>query len=236
MSHRHVMAFIGSGVADNCTFLVLERITSTLSQSLESAKMGWFASRAAKKQWSLRRVLLIAEQLTQAMVYIHEEAYRGHALLHRDLKPDNIGFADDGRLLLFDFGLAKLLPLQSTDDANPVEMTGKTGSARYMAPEVALSRPYNTKADVHSFALIVYEMAAHEKPFSGMDLEMLYTDVIYGGRRPRMPKQWPGGFRDLLKDCWHPEASRRPTFREVLERLQQLLVQSGDGSDRLGKR
>ena len=61
-------------------------------------------------------------------------------------------------MLLFDFGLAKLIPRAAGPDDAPVEMTGKTGSARYMAPEVALSRPYNEKADVHSFAMILYQV------------------------------------------------------------------------------
>jgi len=229
MNHTNVLRCVGSGVADDCTFLVMERLDSTLAQSLAKSD----ASRGAafmrlrptsgKKanQWPLDRVLKIAEQLARAMVYIHDEAYPDHHLLHRDLKPDNVGFAADGRVVLFDFGLAKLIPRVEKDN-EPTAMTGKTGSARYMAPEVALSKPYDGKADVHSFAMILYQMAAHEKPFSGMDLEMLYTQVIYGGQRPKIPKQWPDGLRNLLKACWHPDPQLRPNFDEVVQRLVQL--------------
>ena len=66
------------------------------------------------------------------------------------------------------------------------------------------------------------QMAAHEKPFCGMDLEMLYTDVVYGGQRPKIPKQWPDGLRSLLKACWHPDPQARPEFAEVLQRLEEL--------------
>eukprot|EP00966_Prymnesium_polylepis_P113891 2632356-Prymnesium_polylepis.2 len=158
-------------------------------------------------------------------------------------------------------------------------MTGKTGSARYMAPEVALSLPYNEKADVrrtprgtcasmhlrhpalhsglrappcarclslkcgldnlvvrscdcqvHSFAMILYQLLSHEKPFSGMDLEMLYTDVIYGGQRPKVPRQWPASMRDLLRDCWHPDPDCRPPFCAVLRRIERALAESGEGA------
>ena len=59
--------------------------------------------------------------------------------MHRDLKPDNIGFsATDGRLVLFDFGLAKLVPRMegTVSGTAPQPMTGGVGSPRYMAPEV----------------------------------------------------------------------------------------------------
>jgi len=210
---------------------VLERLESTLGQSLTQS--GRSLSQAvlgrARKQWPITRSLSIAAQLARAMVYIHEKAYPEHLLMHRDLKPDNVGFAADGRVLLFDFGLAKLVP-RGGRDAHAVEMTGKTGSARYMAPEVALSLPYNEKADVHSFAMILYQLLSHEKPFSGMDLEMLYTDVIYGGQRPKVPRQWPASMRDLLRDCWHPDPDCRPPFCAVLRRIERALAESGEGA------
>lgn len=62
-----------------------------------------------------------------------------------------IGFTLDGTVKLLDFGLARVV-----DDASPYsndkyEMSGETGSLRYMSPEVADCRPYNHKADVYSF-------------------------------------------------------------------------------------
>ena len=47
-------------------------------------------------------------------------------------------------------------------------MTGNTGSLRYMAPEVALKKPYNEKADVYSFAIMLWQMARDKVPFKGM--------------------------------------------------------------------
>jgi len=224
MSHENVMPLIGSGIVDDCTFLVMERLASTLSQSLSVTSKSFFSGRTNRKQWPVDRALQTARQIACAMVYAHDQAFPEHELLHRDLKPDNIGFGSDGRVILIDFGLAKLVP-RTSSDRYPVEMTGKTGSARYMAPEVALSMPYNSKADVHSFAMILYQMAAHEKPFSGMDLEMLYTDVIYGGQRPKIPRQWPPSLRDLLRDCWHPNPDKRPPFRAIVQRIDQALAE-----------
>jgi len=63
-----------------------------------------------------------------------------------DLKPDNIGFAADGTIKLLDFGLATVVRQRSQLD-EMYEMTGFTGSLRYMSPEVAERRPYSERVD-----------------------------------------------------------------------------------------
>lgn len=60
--------------------------------------------------------------------------------MHRDLKPDNIGFDFDGRAKLMDFGLAKIIERKQRCGSLKYRMTGETGSPRYMPPEVATSQ------------------------------------------------------------------------------------------------
>jgi serine/threonine protein kinase len=103
---------------------------------------------------------------------LHDEADAANVLLHRDLKPDNVGFLADGSLQLFDFGLATSVPRQKGPPAAECgegggglgagavlpryRMTGHTGSVRYMAPEVATDLPYNQAVDTYSFAMILW--------------------------------------------------------------------------------
>lgn len=145
-------------------------------------------------------------------------------MVHRDLKPDNIGFADDGRLVLLDFGLAKLIPHPSIVDYTPVQMTGNTGSARYMAPEVCLSMPYNGKADVYSFAIVLYEVASLETPYDNFTMQQHFVHVVRGGHRPRLHKDWPEALQSLLRDCWLAEPERRPSFSKLRGRCSNCLV------------
>lgn len=56
-------------------------------------------------------------------------------VVHRDVKPDNIGFSSEGDLKLLDLGLSKVVSKSEMDNA-AYNMTGETGSVRYMAPEV----------------------------------------------------------------------------------------------------
>jgi serine/threonine protein kinase len=83
------------------------------------------------------------------------------------LKPDNVGFTSDGELKLFDFGLVTCVRSRVNSNA-AYEMTGYTGSLRYMAPEVALRLPYTEKVDVYSFAIMVWQMARDRVPFKGI--------------------------------------------------------------------
>jgi serine/threonine protein kinase len=55
-------------------------------------------------------------------------------VLHRDLKPDNIGFTLDGKVKLIDFGLARMLENANPTSDDKYDMSGETGSLRYMAP------------------------------------------------------------------------------------------------------
>ena len=138
------------------------------------------------------RTLRVARELALALDYCHSQSFPGCRVLHRDLKPNNIGFMPDGRLALFDFGLAKLWRLADGDDGSESRpLTGNTGSLRYMAPEVAMSRPYSHRAEVFAYATIVWQMLALQRPFSDCDVDGFYKRVCQRGERPKLPASTP---------------------------------------------
>ena len=126
-------------------------------------------------------------------------------MLHRDIKPNNIGFLPDGRLVLFDFGLAKLWRIDG-DDTQTRRLTGQTGSLRYMAPEVALSQPYNHKAEVFSFATCLWQMCSHEVPYNDCDVESFMERVRRHAPRPAVAESTDRSAADspprTLGDLW----------------------------------
>jgi len=134
--------------------------------------------------------------------------------------------------VLFDFGLAARWQLESAEEggnqltvvdepARP--LTGQTGSTRYMSPEVALSQPYSCQAEVFSFATILWQMAAHERPFRGMSVAEFEERVARGGERPPIPTRWPSPLKSLLRECWRTDAQARPHMGEVVRRLEACL-------------
>lgn len=146
--------------------------------------------------------LRCAEALAEALRYLHDEADSERVIMHRDLKPDNVGFLADGTLQLIDFGLVTSTPRPSADSSSVLpryEMTGHTGSLRYMAPEVALEKPYNHSVDTYSFAIIVWEMLARKKPFTGLGREAFHALVAVGGERPPIDKRTHPDLASLLQ-------------------------------------
>ncbi|CAM9636717.1 unnamed protein product, partial [Hapterophycus canaliculatus] len=174
------------------------------------------------------QLLKCARQLAAALRHLHEEAIPGRMVVHRDVKPDNIGFSAEGDLKLLDLGLSKVVSKSEMDNA-AYNMTGGTGSARYMAPEVAESRPYNEKVDVYSFGIVLWEMSTLKKPFEGMGRDQFFSKVIRGSHRPPINKKWPTSWSNLMQSCWAEDPTKRPSFAKVGDLLQGMLQ---DGIDR----
>mmetsp|Transcript_27046 Transcript_27046/g.64980 ORF Transcript_27046/g.64980 Transcript_27046/m.64980 type:complete len:199 (+) Transcript_27046:1-597(+) len=173
-------------------------------------------------------VLKCARSLADALAYCHGRAVPNVMVLHRDLKPDNVGFTLDGTVKLIDFGLARIVE-NATVSNEVYEMSGETGSLRYMAPEVADSKPYNQKADVYSFGIILWELVALKKPYDGMNREEFYYRVVHGGERPVVNKKWPEDLTELMKSCWDAEVVQRPNFSDVVEILDSMVAGEKDG-------
>ena len=139
-----------------------------------------------------------------------------------DLKPDNVGFTVDGELKLFDFGLCTCVR-QREKSCFGYEMTGNTGSLRYMAPEVALRQTYSEKVDVYSFGIMLWQMATDTIPFKGLSRDDFMKTVVRGGDRPPIRFLWPSSFKMLLKSCWAADSRLRPSFESVLLSLEKML-------------
>lgn len=236
LCHNNIVGLVGAGLTSKgVRFVVLERLDGgTLTQMLgydtrirDRRRRFW-----RKKQFSYLEVLKCARSVADAMAYCHGEAIPGSMCLHRDLKPDNIGFTLDGTVKILDFGLARIVENSSPETDEVYHMSGETGSLRYMAPEVADALPYNHKADVYSFGIIFWELNAYKKPFDGMNREIFYARVVHGGERPPINKKWPEELSRLMTSCWSSDIEERPTFSEIVAKLDELMLKEKGGGDK----
>ena len=141
--------------------------------------------------------------------------------------------ACDNSLNATDFGLAKeLKDKEKVDDEIPLyKMSGETGSMRYMAPEIHLSKPYNLTADCHSFAMMLWEMMSMQKPFEQYSVKLFKDKVVKENFRPKCEDSWPAGITELLKKSWDVDIRKRPTSAEVYEELRKEIARVRDGGD-----
>jgi serine/threonine protein kinase len=136
-------------------------------------------------------------------------------------KPDNIGFDAEDTLKIFDFGLAKELKEDEHDGHGLYRMTGFTGAIRYMAPEVGLRKPYNLKADVYSWSMLMWYIMALEPPMGMYTPNMFIDRVFRKGYRPAVKAKWPEKLGELMKACWSESIDERPSFQTIMMTLRK---------------
>jgi serine/threonine protein kinase len=92
-----------------------------------------------------------------------------------------------------------------------------------MAPEVQISGKYNTKVDVYSFAIVLWEMLSQKKAFSSYSDRDLRIKVWQGGERPPMSASWPKSLQDLLQCSWTESVEKRWNMTRVMQELTVIL-------------
>lgn len=241
LHHPNAVQFLGACTKQQPYLIV----TELMSCSLASAFTMVFAL-------TVRRQVEVALEFARAMAYMHS---RQPVIIHRDLKPANIMVGGssfmlsethtllnwNGTIKVADFGLSKSLPkmgIPATASAEHLEgtyrLTGETGSYRYMAPEVFLHEPYNSKVDVYSFAMICYQLFEGRLPYEGVDPIQAARNAAMHRMRPTLVPLQPSpvkevreALRKLVEQCWDHDPNQRPAFDDIAAQLEALLEKCG---------
>eukprot|EP00986_Skeletonema_menzelii_P005997 scaffold2266_cov150-Skeletonema_menzelii.AAC.3 len=244
LSHPHILSLRGHANSDPLEsryFVILDRLVSTLDHKLKiwrkdvGINMGtWMGpcwGYCCSRSHVLHRIWLerfgVARDIASAIDYLHQQD-----IVYRDLKPDNIGFNIDGQLKLFDFGLAKRVTSADMLENDLYNLTGNTGSLRYMAPEVALNKPYSLSVDAYSFGVLFWQICALTVPYSGYSCKMHAELVVGKGYRPKPDSSWPESWTSLMRNCWADNHTSRPTFTEIYRVMnEELEVWTSESDD-----
>lgn len=148
--------------------------------------------------------------LAEGLQYLHS-----YHVIHRDVKPTNILLDDNFEPLLTDFGFSRFI-----DEDSGNNMTGETGSYRYMAPEVTSHSHYTEKADTYSFALICNEIFTDEQPFEYQIAAQVALDVVKKNLRPSQKKIRNERLKAIIARCWDANPDLRPEWPEVIQELR----------------
>ena len=152
-------------------------------------------------------------------VHTESHAFRScliDSLVYRDIKPENIGFDVRGDVKVFDFGLCKSLS-QNLKNLNGYgyNLTGRAGSFPYMAPEVVKMESYDSKCDVYSFAMLLWEILSLKQAFKGFTPTKFVNKVVMDKQRLPVSKDWPALTRLMIPEAWDDSPSKRPDMKRV---------------------
>ncbi len=206
LQHPAIVPILDYGEEEGIPYLVMPLLPGGTLQDIAAE---------GPRPWceAVRLILPIAE----ALAYAHEQG-----IIHRDVKPSNILLDDQGQPLLSDFGVARLLDREAT---TKLTTTGVSlGTPAYMAPEQAMGKEVDGRADVYSLACVLYELLTGEPPYTadtpmGVLLQHLQAPPpSLTSKAPHAPK----ALEHLLIKALAKEPKERPTmaaFRRALEAI-----------------
>lgn len=117
---------------------------------------------------SLKDAISYSLQLCSALAYAHE-----HGVVHRDVKPENVQILPGGYAKLTDFGIARLM------GESPITQDGQVfGTPSYMSPEQVAGKAIDARSDIFSLGVMLYEMVAGSKPFSGDSIVTVTYNIM----------------------------------------------------------
>ena len=185
LNHPNILTIYEIGQIDARHFIATEFIEGdTLRQRL------------MKTQMKIGEVVDVATQVAGALSAAHQAG-----IVHRDIKPGNIMLRPDGVVKVLDFGIAKLTEQKGNDpEAETLIQTQQgivIGTAQYMSPEQARGLKVDTRSDIFSLGIVIYEMLTGRVPFAGQTMTDVLASILMV--EPPPPSQSAGGVPDELQ-------------------------------------
>ncbi|MEM6993031.1 MAG: tetratricopeptide repeat protein [Myxococcota bacterium] len=227
VAHPNVIAVHDVGSEAGIVFVAMELVRgATLT--------AWMT--ASPRPWA--ETLAVFVQAGAGLAAAHEAG-----LVHRDFKPSNVLVADDGRVRVLDFGLARALPSAQDEEpvdapsqgadgdlvgpptqtrADPVTRTGAVlGTPAYMAPEQLRGQPADPRADQFAFCVSLYEALYGARPFLATQASERLAEIDHGPPNAVAPSGVPAWLHEAIVRGLAPEReSRWPTMNALLEHVE----------------
>ena len=172
----------------------------------------------SNRDFRLRDIVKVGVQVARALHYAHKKG-----IVHRDIKPPNIIYTEEGTIKVTDFGIAHI------DDPDGQQMTRAgeiLGTPVYMAPEQVMGQPVDGRSDLYSLGVILYELTTGRRPFQGENLAAVFRAITQDDPIPpdQLNPDIPPTFsRLILKTMARQPEDRFASGKELAELLESCL-------------
>jgi serine/threonine protein kinase len=214
--HPHIVPIIDAGTADGVTFTVMPYLAG-----------GSLADRIARGAQPATDVASVTAQAATALDFAHR---RG--IVHRDVKPDNVLFDEDGHALVTDFGIAEARSL------GRLTASGRAmGTPHYMSPEQAMGKLVDGRSDVYALGIVMYEALVGFPPFDGPDAFAVGYKQVHEApvSAIQVNSEIPPRLNEIVMKCLSKAAADRyPRANDLADALIGFLASqpSGNGAMR----
>lgn len=202
LSHPNIVSIYDVGTEDNINYIVMEFIDGiTLNKHIE---------KKGRLEW--HEAVKIAINICSAIQHAHK-----NSIIHRDIKPQNIMLAKEGRVKVTDFGIARAAT------AATITMAGSTiGSVRYFSPEQARGSYIDEKSDLYSLGVVIYEMVTGHAPFDGDAPVTIALKHIQEQAKPpaEIVKKLPAGVNGIIIKAMEKDLKKR--YQNAGEMMKDL--------------
>ena len=210
LEHPHICTTHEIGEQNGFSYIVMQYLEGeTLSAKIKIRNLA--------PTDALDIAIQIADALTEASA---------RNIVHRDIKPANIIISANNQVKVLDFGLAKKIVF----DPNDSELSFKTilsqpgmimGTVSYMSPEQIRGSQIDTRSDLWSLGVVLYEMLFGKTPFTGDSSVERLAAILY--KEPEIPAEIPNELKNILNKALHKEPAKRyQTAKEMIGDLRHL--------------
>ncbi len=230
LNHPNIITIHDIISEGNTEFMVMEYVTGKTLVDL-----------IPKGGLRVPQVLKYSVQMADALQVAHASG-----IVHRDLKPANVMVTDSGLVKILDFGLAKLTdrgPLTSLSGPTDVTQTiadgpltvegSIIGTVSYMSPEQAQGKKIDTRSDIFSFGVVLYEMVTGARAFEGESALTTLSAILRDDTRPvaEFAPEAPPQMEMVIQRCLRKQPDERwQTMQDVLMALSALKHESDSGT------